>query len=257
MPLLHARRGQRNRSLIPVPKSLSKRLGRVLDTYSKIIAQWVEQTGFDEVPGDVVAATRLRVLDVIGLSLAGGTTPFGASVRRTASLYPGPRSRLWGTNETCSVLGAALINGALSQALEYDDTHNKSIVHMSSPSVAAALALTDDLRASGRELITAVAISNEISCRVGSVAPSQFHKRGFHPSALFAPFGVACLGSSMMRLDAGKIENALGIVHCSKTNLPTIASRFLFRVEAHHRTAQACDTECAEEMGESRACGTG
>ncbi len=183
-----------------------------MDTYSKIIAKWVEQASFDEIPDDVVASTKLRVLDVIGLSVAGGTTPFGASVKRAASLYPGPGSRLWGTQDTCSVLGAALINGALSQALEYDDTHNKSIVHMSSPSVAAAMALADDLSAGGRELITAVAISNEIACRAGSVAPSQFHKRGFHPSALFAPFGIACLGSSMLRLEADKIENALGIV---------------------------------------------
>ena len=36
---------------------------------------------------------------------------------------------------------AAFANGAFAQALEYDDTHNESIVHMSSPAVAAALAL--------------------------------------------------------------------------------------------------------------------
>lgn len=212
LPLLHPRFPQRNGILIPVTFHLSEQLGNVLGTYSKIIAKWVEQVSFEEIPDDVVTATKLRVLDVIGLSLAGGTTPFGTSVRGTASLYPGQNSRIWGTTETCSVLGAALINGALSQALEYDDTHNESIVHMSSPSVAAGLALIDDLKASGRDLITAVAISNEIACRAGSVAPSQFHKRGFHPSALFAPFGIACLGSSMLQLDADKTANALGIV---------------------------------------------
>ena len=36
---------------------------------------------------------------------------------------------------------AAFANGAFSQALEFDDTHNESIVHMSSPAVTAALAL--------------------------------------------------------------------------------------------------------------------
>ncbi len=183
-----------------------------MGTFSKTMAQWAAETGFGQIPEDVVAATRLRVLDVIGLSLAGSTTPFGKSVRGTASLYPGEKSRLWGSAQTCNMPGAAFINGALSQALEYDDTHNESIVHMSSPSVAAALAMTDELQASGRELIRAVAISNEIACRVGSVAPSQFHKRGFHPSALFAPFGVACLGSAMLGSEAQKIENALGIV---------------------------------------------
>lgn len=179
---------------------------------SQTIAAWTSQFGYDELPIDVVTATRLRILDVIGLSVAGGTTPFGQSVRRTASLYPGANCQLWGTGQTCSVTGAALINGALSQALEYDDTHNESIVHMSSPSTAAAMALADELGASGKALIAAVAISNEVAARSGSVAPGQFHKRGFHPSGLFAPFGVACGASHMMGLDADQTANALGIV---------------------------------------------
>ncbi len=179
---------------------------------SQTIAAWTAQFGYDDLPSDVVTATRLRILDVIGLSVAGGNTPFGQSVRRTASLYPGANCQLWGTDQTCSVTGAALINGALSQALEYDDTHNESIVHMSSPSAAAALALAEELGASGKALIAGVAISNEIAARTGSVAPGQFHKRGFHPSGLFAPFGVTCGASHMMGLDAGQTANALGIV---------------------------------------------
>ncbi len=95
-----------------------------------------------------------------------------------------------GTGDACSVVGAALANGALSQALEYDDTHNRSIVHMSSPAVAAALALAQTRPVRGRELITAVALGNEISCRIGSIAPGQFHRRGFHPTGLFSTFGA-------------------------------------------------------------------
>ena len=41
------------------------------------------------------------------------------------------------------VTHAALANGTFSQALEYDDTHNESIVHMSSPALAASLAVTE------------------------------------------------------------------------------------------------------------------
>ena len=68
------------------------------------------------------------------------------------------------------------------QALEFDDTHNESIVHMSSPSVAAVLALSETREVTGRNAILAIAISSEIACRVGVVAPGQFHRRGFHPT---------------------------------------------------------------------------
>ena len=98
---------------------------------------------------------------------------------------------MWGSGDLVAVGAAAFANAAFAQALEYDDTHNESIVHMSSPAVAMALALAETRAVSGRDLILAIALANEIACRVGSVVPGQFHRRGFHPTGLFAPFGVA------------------------------------------------------------------
>ncbi len=178
---------------------------------SEAISKWVANISYDDLPDDIVESTRLRVLDVIGLSIAGTQTAFGISVRQAATLYPGDEARLWGSTDRTSAIGAAFVNGALSQALEYDDTHNESIVHMSSPAVAAALALGDRTGASGRDLITAIAVGNEISARVGSVAPQQFHKRGFHPSGLFAPFGVCWIASRLLKLTPEQMTAAAGI----------------------------------------------
>jgi 2-methylcitrate dehydratase PrpD len=176
------------------------------------LAAWTTRVRFDDLPADVVQATKARVLDVIGLSLAGVDTPFGRSVRDAAVAMspPGP-CRVLGTGDSLGVTMAAFANGAFSQALEYDDTHNESIVHMSSPSVAAALALADHARVSGRDLIAAIAVGNEISCRAGSVSPGQFHRRGFHPSGLFATFGVTYLASRLLGLDAAATARAAGI----------------------------------------------
>jgi 2-methylcitrate dehydratase PrpD len=176
------------------------------------LSAWTTRVAFDDLPPDVVRATKARVLDVIGLSLAGAETAFGRSVRDAAVAMssPGP-CRVLGTGDAIGVTMAAFANGAFSQALEYDDTHNESIVHMSSPSVAAALALADAGKIPGRALITAIAVGNEISCRAGSVAPGQFHRRGFHPSGLFATFGVAYLAARLLELDAEATARAAGI----------------------------------------------
>jgi hypothetical protein len=40
-------------------------------TFSETSARWVSATCFEDLPADVVAATRFRVLDVMGLALAG------------------------------------------------------------------------------------------------------------------------------------------------------------------------------------------
>lgn len=176
------------------------------------LGAWVSTLRFESLPDDVILATRRRILDVVGLALAGSGTSFGRSTRAGALAMsaPGP-CHVLGTGEAATLATAAFVNGALPQALEYDDTHNESIVHMSSPSVAAALALSETRRVSGRDLVTAIAAANEISCRVGCVASGQFHKRGLHPTGLFAPFGVTYGAGKLLGLDAETLASAAGI----------------------------------------------
>jgi 2-methylcitrate dehydratase PrpD len=171
----------------------------------------VSEVRYDDLPSDVVEATKLRILDVIGLALAGAETAFGRSTIAAAKVLspPGP-SRIFGTGDAVAAPTAAFANAALSQALEYDDTHNESIVHMSSPAVASALALSGVRRVTGRDLILSVAVANEISCRVGSVSSGQFHRRGFHPTGLFAPFGIAAGIGKILGLDAERLAWAEG-----------------------------------------------
>src|SRR6202171_2257470 len=166
---------------------------------------WASRVAFDDLPEDVVESTKLRILDVIGLALAAADTPFGRSLCAAAlAMSPPGAWRVFGAGEKLGVTMAAFANGACAQALEYDDTHNESIVHMSSPAVAAALALSEIATpvdpVSGRDLMTAIAVGNEISSRVGSVSAGQFHRLGFHPTGLFAPFGVCYLAGRLLGL---------------------------------------------------------
>ena len=173
---------------------------------------WVSHLTYDDLPHDVVAATKLRVLDVIGLALAGSETPFGHSTRGAAvALSSAGPSRIVGSGDRVATTSAAFANAAFAQALEFDDTHNESIVHMSSPAVAAALALSESHHVSGRDAIVAIALANEISSRLGSVAPGQFHRRGFHPTGLFAPFGITYLAGKLLGSKAETMGRGAGI----------------------------------------------
>ncbi len=177
------------------------------------LAQWTAGITFDDLPHDVVEATKLRVLDVVGLALAGAETAFGRATREAAvALSSGGPCHILGFGDRVGVTSAALANGALAQALEFDDTHIESIVHMSGPAVSAALALAEAEPVSGRDLIAAIAIGNEVSCRVGSVSSGELHKRGFHPTGLFTPFGCAYLAAKLLQLDAEATASAAGIV---------------------------------------------
>ncbi len=179
---------------------------------ARTLGDWVSRLTFADLPADVVTATKQRLLDVIGLALAGSETPYGRSVRAAAlAMSSSGPARLLGSGDTAAVGTAAFANAAWAQALEFDDTHNESIVHMSSPSVASVLALADAQRIGGREAILAIAVGNEISCRIGIVSPGQFHRRGFHPTGLFAPFGVTYAAGRLLGLDGGTLARAAGI----------------------------------------------
>jgi 2-methylcitrate dehydratase PrpD len=183
-----------------------------LPSFASDIADWSHRLRYIDLPDDVKAASKLRLLDILGLSLAGADTPLGRSTRDAAvALSPNGPCTIVGTGDRVSVTSAALANGTFSQALEYDDTHNESIVHMSSPSVASSMALAETTPITGAELLTAIAIGNEVACRVGSVASGQFHKRGFHPTGLFGAFGAAYLASRLLGLDADATARAAGI----------------------------------------------
>ena len=180
---------------------------------SEQLAHWASKLRFEDLPADVVEGTKLRILDVIGLAIAGLGTAYGESVRKAAvAMGSSGEGRIFGTGERVGTSAAAFANGALAQALEFDDTHNESIVHMSSPSVAVALALAETQNLSGKQVIAAIALSNEIASRVGSVAPGQFHRRGFHPTGLFAPFGTTYLAGTLLGLSEEQLVNAAGIV---------------------------------------------
>ena len=175
------------------------------------IAEWVARLRYDDLPTDVVEATKLRILDVLGLALAGAETRFGRAIRAGAvALSPPGPCRVLGSGDKVAVTTAAFANASFPQALEFDDTHNESIVHMSSPSVAATLALSETRAVSGRDAILAIAISNEIACRVGVVAPGQFHRRGFHPTGLFAPFGITYGAGKLLGLDRQALAYGAG-----------------------------------------------
>lgn len=174
--------------------------------------EWLGATDLAAVPADVRETTKLRVLDALGLILAAAATPFGRRARAgvlslagTGGCHGLPRGDLLPPEH------AALLNGTLAQALQYDDTHNETIIHASSPNVAAALALGESLGASGADVLAAIALGIEATCRFGLAAPGRFHGNGFHPTGIFGTFGAAAVAARLLGLPAPQAVSALGL----------------------------------------------
>ena len=61
---------------------------------------------------------------------------------------------------------AVFANGALSHTLDYDDAYDPGHVHPSASTMPAALAAMEKSgNITGKEMITAIAVGNDMTCR--------------------------------------------------------------------------------------------
>lgn len=181
-------------------------------SHTENLATWANALRFEDLPDEVVADAKLRILDITGTTLAASSFDSSKSVRdATLRTCAGDEATILGHGDRATIAGAALANGTMAHALDYDDTHFGSVVHISAPTVTTALAIGESLGSSGTELISAIVAGAEIGCRIGSVAPKAFHQQGFHATAVVGVFGAAATAGKLLGLEDRQMAHALGI----------------------------------------------
>jgi 2-methylcitrate dehydratase PrpD len=116
-----------------------------------------------------------------------------------------------GSADGVSVPAAALANGMLCHALDFDDTHEASIAHIGAVVVPAALAVAEAVGASGADAIAAFVAGAETIARIGTAAPEGFHQRGFHPTGVCGVFGATVAACRLRGMDGEATTRALGL----------------------------------------------
>jgi 2-methylcitrate dehydratase PrpD len=181
-------------------------------TAAETIARWTTELELDDVPADVVDAAKLHVLDTLGCGLAAEAMGVAGEGRSTmAELGGRPEATVIGSQGRLPAANAAFANAMLCHGLDFDDTHSDSVSHVSTVIAPAALAAAEQQGSSGREALAAVLAGNEVVCRIGMAAPGEFHRRGFHPTAICGVFGATAAVSKLTGLDAEATTRALGI----------------------------------------------
>lgn len=180
---------------------------------SRVMANWVHNLSFKDIPQNVIEQTKFRILDIVGAMLGGSNIELVEQVKQATCL---PKSnthfiKIPGCSESADLRGATILMGTMGCVLEYDDSHLSTGIHASTPIVSTSIALGQHLGSSGRELIKAVLIGNELTCRLGIAAPGTFHRIGFHPTAVLSTFGSCYSSTALMNLPVDIIVNAIGI----------------------------------------------
>jgi 2-methylcitrate dehydratase PrpD len=180
------------------------------------LAKFTAAIGIDTLPREVVARTRLLILDLVGNIVRARrdaeSTPALLVAVEALGLDSGS-ARVFADPRGYSPAGAALINGTLAHSLDFDDTHAAGTLHPGAPVIPAALAAGEMAGASGAEVLAAIVAGYEVTCRLALALPAGEHyQRGFHPTATCGAFGAASAAARVFGLDAAGIESTFGIV---------------------------------------------
>lgn len=186
-------------------------------TLSARLAEFAVATAA-ELPQRIADDSRARITDTVGISIAArDSEPVQAALALAREWGGNPQATLLGFSDRVPAPVAALVNGTAAHALDFDDTHLPSILHPSASAVPAALAAAEVAGVSGRTLLAAVAVGNEIAIRLGNGADDPelgnnvFFERGIHATSLCGAIGSAAAAAVALGLDVVQTRHALGI----------------------------------------------
>ena len=159
------------------------------------------------------------LLDWFGVTIAGAREPLADILAEEFKSSTGGVATIVARGAKASVHDAALINGSVSHALDFDDVNRLMHGHPSVPVATAVLALGEALGASGRDVLAAFIAGYEVECRLGDMCGDDHYENGFHATGTMGTFGAAAGAAHLLKLDADKTAMALGIAASQASGL--------------------------------------
>jgi 2-methylcitrate dehydratase PrpD len=161
------------------------------------------------------ARARDALTDCVGCMVAGSAEPLARPMRALVpsfdSASPAFASILVGTGRFAAPSDAALYNGTIAHALDFDDTNHPAYAHPSAVLAPALLAVAPLVDATGADLVTAYNLGFEVFGKLGRAMNTQHYKRGWHATSSFGALAAAVAAGRLLELDERRMAMALGI----------------------------------------------
>ena len=175
------------------------------------IADHVSKLEYDMLPPLAVTRAGQVIVDTICCALGAIDTDLGKLAGEfAAATEAGSECVLWGTDTKLSVAGAAWANAVASKCLGMDDSH-RTCGHVAAELVPLAIALCEQRGMSGKELITIIAAGYDVFGAIQPGVKVAQRERGLDHKSQAGTLASAVVAALAMRLDTGKIANALAL----------------------------------------------
>src|SRR5919109_4895992 len=178
-------------------------------TLAHQLANYSSSFRFEDLSKEVVHEVKRRVIDSLGCALGAWKEEPCAIARNVASGFSARQgSTIIGTNHKAPPDWTAFANGCCIRYFDYNDTYLSKEPAHPSDNISAALAIAESVGATGRELITAIALAYEGQCRFCDAA--SIRARGWD-HVTYGAFSTALACAKLMKLDPKNTRHAVNI----------------------------------------------
>ncbi len=175
-------------------------------------AEFVCSLGYEGLPEPVVAGGRRPIIDTVACMLAGAREPVAEKILRFALKERVPQGvTVIGTDCRLPAGSAGLVTATMAHAVDYDDVLTSTRSHPSAVLVPTVLAVGQELKKSGRDVIVAYLAGLEIIDKLGSLTAFAQYARGWHTTGTIGVLGAAAAAAKLMDLPPEQVRTALGI----------------------------------------------
>ncbi len=185
------------------------------------IGEYVTELGIEDFPVEAVEAAKGAIIDCFACMLAGSREDLAEILcRYVADESAAPVASVVGRGFRTSAANAALVNGAMAHALDYDDITQVTKTHPTAVLLPAALAVAEELGGTSRELLLGYMTGFEVACAVGeSLSEAYYDDLGWHPTGPLGAIGAAAAASKIMGLDAERTAMAISLAASQASGL--------------------------------------
>jgi 2-methylcitrate dehydratase PrpD len=182
------------------------------------VAAHIVSTGYDQLDSTTVSRVKTRLLDSFGVIAAGVHAPccdellsllkgYGRSGQASVFIY----------GDSLPALDAAFMNSFMMRSYDFEaieaEGQNKTstAAHISGTTVPTALAVAEQTKASGKDLITALALGDDFAARLGSATGFDVYG-GWDNTGTINGFGATAIAGKLLGLDPVKMNFAFGLI---------------------------------------------
>ena len=184
------------------------------------LAEFIYATRYEDLPPASLEMAKNCILDWCGVTIQGQKEPASRIILKFIEDLGGkPMASVIGTNIKTNITNAALANGVIGHALDFDDYHDETVIHATAACFPAILAAGEVMNASGKDVLNALILAIDVAIRIGLGLGSYHYERGYHSTSSAGIFGATTGAAKIFGLSEEEIVNALGVAGTQSSGL--------------------------------------